>query len=176
MNTNFENLLREYQPDLYQKTKSEQNELSKDILKLRLLNKLSVEETAKYLNMSIEDYLNYEFGESRERTVLQYQEVLLNMKNIFQKYENNIKAKDVFGSYKLSFPKFNTIEKDRINVSFINKNELKKSHSMGDVVFSGTEEKIVISSTSEKIFNKVSNFFKKNNNTNEKYLKREVLV
>lgn len=71
IDTKFDGLLKEYQPDLYIKLKSEQNELSKEILRLRLENDMDVETIASLLDFKVENYLLYEFG-SLDFTVDQY--------------------------------------------------------------------------------------------------------
>jgi transcriptional regulator with XRE-family HTH domain len=88
MNTNFENILKEYQPDLYEQQFSKQNELSTDILELRLINDLSVEEISRYLNLSVNEYLDFEFGEMN-KNIDQYYDIIANMKNIIRKIDTD---------------------------------------------------------------------------------------
>lgn len=85
MNNDFiTKLLEQKHPKLLEKKRSKQKEKSIELLNIRLDNKISVENFSRLLKMSVENYLNYEFG-SIEYTVLDY-ENLINKAKRYLKY------------------------------------------------------------------------------------------
>lgn len=66
MSSNFlKGLLQEHNPELLEKLQTEQYELSSQIVKLRVQSTLSLEELATKVGLTPEDYLDYEYGESK---------------------------------------------------------------------------------------------------------------
>lgn len=88
-NNNFEESLKAYLPNIFQKYTSKQNELSKEILELRVLNHLSIEQVSKLLNISVGEYINYEYGELN-KTIEDYYLIINQIKEIIELRDKNV--------------------------------------------------------------------------------------
>lgn len=89
MNTNsqFEDLLKEFQPELLEKVHSKQYRISKEILKERLKYNLSIDIVADLMKMSTEEYLDFEFGEIDSHSVEKYELFLERLKLTLYTYK-----------------------------------------------------------------------------------------
>lgn len=77
----FKELLQTHQPELYKKITAPQHNLSKTIVSYRILMGATIEEMSELLNLSIKDYLSYEYGDL-EFTVDEYEEVISKLEMI----------------------------------------------------------------------------------------------
>ncbi|MBP1040353.1 hypothetical protein I6N95_04930 [Vagococcus sp. BWB3-3] len=75
----FNDLLKKYQPDLFNKVSAEQSGLSEKILSLRIDSGFDILKMAKLLDLSQEDYLKYEFGDL-DFSIEEYKKVIAKMK------------------------------------------------------------------------------------------------
>lgn len=71
----FDDVIAERFPDLYEELQSEQGKLSIEILKVRLATSLSPLDLSKKLNMNMDNYLQFEFGDC-DIPVSKYKQVL----------------------------------------------------------------------------------------------------
>lgn len=102
----FNDLLKIHQPDLYEKVTAEQASLSEEILDIRLDAGLDVSEMARFLNLSEEVYLKYEFGDL-DFSVKEYNALISKMKvaefaSILFDFSDNIP--NLFSEYLFSEP------------------------------------------------------------------------
>lgn len=80
----FFELLKIKQPELYEKSNSIQDYLSREFLNYRCVNKLEVEECSEKIGLSTDDYLSLEYGD------LKY-----NVNEYLSCYENLIEEKSI---------------------------------------------------------------------------------
>lgn len=90
----LDKLLKEKQPQIYNKIHSPQHELSIELLKLRTENNLSVEDFSSMLGVTEKEYLDFEFGELN-KTIKEYYQLINNAKKeIAFRNNNNIMPKE----------------------------------------------------------------------------------
>lgn len=77
----FDEVLKEEYPDLFDELHSEQGDLSVELLSIRISTKLDAHRFANLLGMKIEDYLEYEFGNT-SISISKFHEVISNARGI----------------------------------------------------------------------------------------------
>lgn len=80
------NIIKNKQPDLYEKMQTEQFKISDEILRFRINYGIEIDEISDFLGMNFDEYHNYEYGLADESTE-KYLEVL----NGLKKYNTEIK-------------------------------------------------------------------------------------
>lgn len=86
-------------PDLYKKLNSEQRNLSKQLLKIRLKKQKNVTEFSKMLGISEKKYLEFEFGDMHI-PVAEYNKLLKQVENLSYKDSMNFTIKVAGGPIK----------------------------------------------------------------------------
>lgn len=84
LETNLKELLIESSPELNKKIRSKKYDLSNKILNERIKSKLSIKEFANTLDLTVEEYLDYEYCELKyelEDYVLLYEKILFLLYN-----------------------------------------------------------------------------------------------
>ncbi|WP_431333243.1 hypothetical protein [Enterococcus faecium] len=84
-------------PDLYKKLNSEQRNLSKQLLKIRLKKQKNVTEFSKMLGISEKKYLEFEFGDMHI-PVAEYNKLLKQVENLSYKDSMNFTIFDVINT------------------------------------------------------------------------------
>lgn len=77
----FDDVLKEEYPNLFNELHSEQGNLSVELLSIRISTKLDAYKFANLLGMELEDYLEYEFGNT-SIPISKFHEVILNARKV----------------------------------------------------------------------------------------------
>lgn len=90
MNSNLlKDLLQEHNPELFETMQTEQYELSNQIVKLRVQSSLTLEDLAAKLGLTPEEYLDYEYGETKY-SVEEYKHLINKIEQIKSRSEIGI--------------------------------------------------------------------------------------
>lgn len=85
----LEELIQEHNPELVETMQTEQYSLSNQIVKLRVQSNLSLEDLATKLGITPEEYLDYEYGETKY-SVEEYKHLITKIEQIKGRYEARI--------------------------------------------------------------------------------------
>ena len=85
----LEELIQEHKPELVETMQTEQYRLSNQIVKLRVQSSLTLEDLVTKLGITPEDYLDYEYGETKY-SVEEYKHLINKIEQIKGRSETRI--------------------------------------------------------------------------------------